>query len=151
MKNPLDFPIRNRFIKWFVEWITSLGVLKGWYQDWVEFPVERRDGSAFLDYTLGRLGVSLEITPEQQLENVPESGPVIFLSNHPLGGLDGMLLTKKLLEIRPDLKVLTNEHLLIFPEFAELFIGVNVLSDDARRANSKGIRQLGRHLGDGGA
>lgn len=151
MNNPLDFPIRNPAVKWFIEWFTSLGVLKTWYQDWIDSPVEKRDGATFLKYTSGRLDAKLAISPAERLKDVPVSGPVIFISNHPLGGLDGMLLTRKLLEVRPDLKVLTNEHLLIFPEFADIFIGVNVLNDDARRANSDGIRRLGRHLGKGGA
>ncbi len=151
MNNPLDFPIRNPALKWFIEWFTALGILKRWYQDWIGLSVERRDSAAFLEYTLGRLDAGLDIGPVERLEDIPETGPVMFISNHPLGGLDGMLLTRKLLEIRPDLKVLTNEHLLIFPEFEDIFIGVNVLSDDARHANSNGIRQLGRHLGKGGA
>lgn len=151
MKNPLDFPIRNPAIKWFVEWFTGLGILKAWYEDWIGQPVEKRDGAAFLEYTLAKLGATLAIGPADRLKDIPASGPIIFISNHPLGGLDGMLLTQKLLEVRPDLKVLTNEHLQIFPEFADLFIGVDVLSDDARRTNSTGIRHLGRHLDKGGA
>ncbi len=151
MNNPLDFPIRNRFLKRFVEWFTGLGVLKDWYQEWIDLPVTSRDGAAFLEHTLGKLDAKLHIDPDGAIADVPAIGPVIFISNHPLGAIDGMLLTRRLIDVRPDLKVLTNEHLLIFPEFADLFIGVDVLSDDARRANSAGIRRVSRHLSEGGA
>lgn len=74
-----------------------------------------------------------------------------MVANHPLGGLEGMLLTQLLLSIRPDLKVLTNHLLLRIPEFEDVFIGVDVLNADARRANGKGIRALSKHLASGGA
>ena len=48
--------------------------------------------------------------------------PLLVVANHPLGCLEGMLLTRELLRHRPDTKVLANELLLRFPEFNELFI-----------------------------
>ncbi|GIL03356.1 MAG: hemolysin [Alphaproteobacteria bacterium] len=149
--NPLDLPIRNGFVKRAVERATGLGVLKGWYQDWLDRAPPMRNGAAFLDYTLGRLGCELRLEHDDRLDQVPRAGPVLFVANHPLGGLDGMLLARRLLAVRPDLKVLANEVLMIFPEFADLFIGVDVLSDDNRRANTRGIRELTRHMAGGGA
>lgn len=149
--NPLDFRYPHPVLKRAVERGTGLGILKQWYQEWIDNPDRPRDGGAFLDYTLGRLGCRLDFEGVERLADVPRAGPVLFVANHPLGGLDGMLLAQRLLKIRPDLKVLANELLMIFPEFAELFIGVDVLNDDARRANTQAIRALSRHMAKGGS
>lgn len=40
---------------------------------------------------------------EEDLAKVPKTGPFIIVSNHPLGALDGILMCKILLRVRPDL------------------------------------------------
>lgn len=47
-------------------------------------------------------------------ENIPtDNRPVIFVSNHPLGGLDGMIIAQMIHETRPrQLKVIVNELLM---------------------------------------
>jgi putative hemolysin len=44
----------------------------------------------------------------KDLEQVPRSGPVMFVANHPHGFLDGFVLDYVLGQIRPDLKLLVN-------------------------------------------
>jgi putative hemolysin len=107
-----------------------------------------------LDHVLDqdlRVALTLDAAASEALNNIPKTGPLVIVSNHPLGALEGMLLSRLLLTVRADLKVLANELLLRIPEFDQLFIGVDVLSGDAQARNSGGIRQLHRHLADGGA
>jgi len=61
----------------------------------------------FIDAIIEKLNIQLEI-PEEDLKRIPATGPFITVSNHPLGGLDGLLLLKILLERRPDYKVLSS-------------------------------------------
>ncbi len=42
---------------------------------------------------------------EEELRRVPEKGPAILICNHPLSGLDALILIKLLKEKRPDLKI----------------------------------------------
>ena len=105
----------------------------------------------FLDYTLKVLNAQMEITNPEAMENIPETGPLIMVANHPLGGLEGVAMTRVLKERRPDLKVLTNELLSRIPEFSDIFVGVDVLSKTAASKNVKGIREIMRHLKKGGA
>ncbi len=153
MKNPLDLPIKNRLLKFGLEKLTKLDGLKAVYQNWLDNPKNNHgsDGSGLLDSSLDYMGAKLDIQNPQNLEKIPKKGPVVVVANHPLGGLDGMLLSQMLLKIRPDLKVLTNEILLSFPEFSDLFIGVNVLNPNKQKKNAKGILKLSKHLGQGGA
>ena len=62
------------------------------------------------------------------LEEIPRTGPVLIVANHPLGGLEGVAISKVISDVRPDLKVLTNELLRSVPELADIFIGVDILS-----------------------
>ena len=65
------------------------------------------DPEAFLDRLIEALGVTIEIN-EEDLLKIPKEGPFITISNHPFGGLDGIILIKLLSKIRPDYKVMAN-------------------------------------------
>ncbi|HON18790.1 MAG TPA: lysophospholipid acyltransferase family protein [Salinivirgaceae bacterium] len=43
------------------------------------------------------------------LKNIPENGSFIIVSNHPFGGIDGLILLKALHTKRPDTKILSTE------------------------------------------
>ena len=68
------------------------------------------------------------------LENIPaDDEPVIFVSNHPLGGLDGMIIAQMIHESRQQsaisnqrgLKVIVNELLMYMEPINELWAPVN--------------------------
>ena len=63
------------------------------------------------------------------MENIPTDGkPVIFASNHPLGGLDGMIIAQMIHESRKgkrELKVIVNELLMFMKPIAGLWAPVN--------------------------
>ena len=61
----------------------------------------------FINSLIDDLEIKFEI-PEEDLKRIPKTGPFITISNHPLGGIDGILLLKLLLEHRPDFKILAN-------------------------------------------
>ncbi|MFI1771172.1 GNAT family N-acyltransferase [Thalassobellus citreus] len=61
----------------------------------------------FLDSILGEFQIKFEI-PEEDLKRLPKDGAYITVSNHPLGGIDGILLLKLMLEQRKDFKIIAN-------------------------------------------
>mgnify|MGYP005623712493 CR=1 FL=1 len=61
----------------------------------------------FLNGVLDDCNIKFEI-PEEDLKRIPKTGPFITVSNHPLGGVDGILLLKLLLEKRSDYKIIAN-------------------------------------------
>lgn len=72
------------------------------------------------------LGCSATI---EGIENIPTDGrPVIFASNHPLGGLDGMMIAQMIHESRSEqreLKVIVNELLMYMEPINSLWAPVN--------------------------
>jgi len=65
------------------------------------------EGLAFMNALLDEYEIKFEL-PEEDLRRIPKTGPFITISNHPLGGIDGILLLKLLLEHRPDFKIIAN-------------------------------------------
>lgn len=61
----------------------------------------------FLDAILDDFQIKFEI-PEEDLKRLPKDGAYITVSNHPLGGIDGILLLKLMLERRKDFKIIAN-------------------------------------------
>ncbi len=61
----------------------------------------------FLDAILDEFQIKFEI-PEEDMKRLPKEGPYITISNHPLGGIDGILLLKLMVEQRSDFKIIAN-------------------------------------------
>lgn len=62
---------------------------------------------AFLNALLDEFQIKFEI-PEEDLKRLPKEGAYVTISNHPLGGVDGILLLKLMLEQRDDFKIIAN-------------------------------------------
>jgi putative hemolysin len=147
MTNPCRLPFKPRIVSTLLEKALGLDRLGEIYD-------ARPEGCTphqFLQYTLDALGVSLDLIGATNLDELPRSGPVLIVANHPLGGLEGVAIAKVISDIRPDLKVLTNELLRRIPELADIFIGVDVLSSDAAAGNVSSIKQVHKHLKNDGA
>lgn len=154
--NPIAVRLKNPLAHFLLRKITRLDDLVGIYDRWLKLdirPSQEDPGKAqvFLDFALKDMDVQLQLLEPELLETIPKTGPVLIVANHPLGALEGMLLTQHLLRVRPDLKVLVNEHLMRIPEFSKVFVGVDVLSGTPQQRNGNGLRVVNRHLADGGA
>ena len=67
-------------------------------------------------------------------DNIPDSGCFIFVSNHPLGGFDGMLLMQLVNKKLGRLKFLSNDILMSIPNLKEVFVPVNKHGGHSREA-----------------
>ena len=66
----------------------------------------------FLNGILDEFKIKFEI-PEEDLKRLPKDGAYITISNHPLGGIDGILLLKLMLEQREDFKIIANFYYIV--------------------------------------
>lgn len=58
-------------------------------------------------------------------ENLPEKGRYIFVSNHPLGGLDGLVFIHELSKYYPEIKFPVNDILMNIRNLSGIFLPVN--------------------------
>jgi putative hemolysin len=70
------------------------------------------------------------------LENIPKTGPLIIVLNHPLGGMDALALISLLKNHRPDLRFIVNDILMNLENLNGLFIGIN-----KHGINKKNVRE----------
>lgn len=76
----------------------------------------------FAQSVLSLFDVNIAIHDEK---NLPKTGRYIVVSNHPLGGLDGIALIATLGKYRKDLKFPVNDLLMYLKELNEVFIPIN--------------------------
>ncbi|WP_400070832.1 GNAT family N-acyltransferase [Zobellia russellii] len=107
------------------------------------------EGSEFLDAVLEEYEIDYEI-PEEDLKRLPKEGPFITVSNHPLGGIDGIVLLKLMLGHRSDYKVMANFLLQRFKPLAQYIFPVNPFEDRKEAKSSiSGFKNAMLHLRQG--
>lgn len=103
----------------------------------------------FLNAILDELEIKFEI-PEEDLKRLPKDGAYITISNHPLGGIDGVLLLKLMLEREPDFKIIANFLLHRIEPLKPYIMPVNPFETHKDAKSSVvGIKETLRHLSDG--
>lgn len=127
--------------------VTGLAELNRTYERFCSSPA--RDENVF-EQALRQLDVEVEVKQED-LARVPETGPVIVVSNHPFGGIDGLSLGATLMRRRSDVRIITNSILSRIAKLAPWFLNVDVFERSSRMAmNAKQVRAALRHLSGGG-
>ncbi|RRO20301.1 GNAT family N-acyltransferase [Flavobacteriaceae bacterium 14752] len=107
------------------------------------------DAVDFIDAVLIELGVSFEI-PEKDLKRIPKEGAFISISNHPLGGIDGLILLKLMLEAREDYKVIANFLLQRLDPIKDKVMPVNPFENRQEvKSSASGLKQALAHLKNG--
>ncbi len=73
-------------------------------------------------FTVFKVGAQTETI---NAKNVPQTGGAVVAANHPLGGIDGLMLISECGKVRKDLKFIVNDILMNVPNFENVFVGVN--------------------------
>lgn len=108
-----------------------------------------KQGLDFLNAGIDVLQVKFDVSPDE-LKRIPKTGPFITISNHPYGGIDGILSIKLVAEIRPDYRNLGNYLLQKIPQIKDFIIPVDPFEGKANRAASVGgIKRALNHLQEG--
>lgn len=95
------------------------------YQDEINEVIRNNKPKYGLDFIAGIVkdfGTRVEV---DGFENIPETGRFIFAGNHPLGGLDGIVLMNEVGKKHPNLKFIVNDLLLNLKNLEILFVPVN--------------------------
>jgi len=112
-----------------------------------KYGLEGLEKKAFVKRGLEMLQVEYNINTT--LSSVPSSGPLIIVSNHPYGGLEGVILADFLSSIRDDVKFMANSGLSLVKEMNDFFIFTNPLVTNNYK-NISSIRGCQDHLKNNG-
>ena len=85
----------------------------------------------FIAAGLKEFSISYRVTGS---ENLPEKGRYIFVSNHPLGGLDGLVFIHELSKYYPEIKFPVNDILMNISNLSGIFLPVNKHGAQDRKA-----------------
>jgi putative hemolysin len=98
------------------------------------------DDRLIANHPLTLLNVRPQVS-ERDLALIPKQGPVVAVSNHPFGLIEGAILPSLFLSVRPDVKIMANHLLASMPETNRLCIYVDPYGGQrAARANHKGLK-----------
>ncbi|RXJ85830.1 GNAT family N-acyltransferase [Arcobacter cloacae] len=81
-------------------------------------------GFEFVDAVLDYFDFDYTIS-SNDLQNIPTSGKVVIIANHPLGGLDALCLLRLISTIRKDVKIVANDFLAGFEALNSLTIMID--------------------------
>lgn len=86
------------------------------------FFLEGEEGLMFNSKGLDKIGAKVD---SLNSHFIPKVGPLTVVSNHPLGGLDGMALIKAVGDVRPDVRFFVNDVLKKIYNYGDIFVAVN--------------------------
>lgn len=100
-------------------------------------------GTDFSGRFLNDIGIKYVVDGAERLKQLPD-GAFITVSNHPYGGIDGLMLIDLIARIRPDFRVMVNKMLLMVKTLQGNFISVTSKDNEnesVARASMRGIRE----------
>lgn len=95
-------------------------------------------GFDFVDAVLEYFDFDYTVS-SNDLQNIPSTGKVIIIANHPLGGLDALCLLKLIGHIRKDVKILANDFLVGLEALHSLMIPLDNFKDRQSKESIKKI------------
>ena len=105
-------------------------------------------GPDFVEAFLKDLNVNYQVSGMEHLAALAQ-GPFITVSNHPYGGLDGLILIDLVGHVREDYRVMANQFLTMVKTIKDNFISVIPATKDSIKATKEsiaGVRTALLHL-----
>ena len=112
---------------------------------------EVAQGRDFWQVMVDRYGLSLEVVGGS-LDNIPRTGPLITVANHPYGILDGLMMGHILARTRGDFRILANHVFRKAPDLNKVILPINFdETKEAMRENLATRKVALDYLAQGGA
>jgi putative hemolysin len=106
-----------RSIEWMTGKITLLRLIRKFERAGVQ------EGLLFFSQALRFMGIDL-LTPDEQIDNIPSTGPLIVVANHPHGMVDGMVMAELVGRKRSDFLILTRSLISGIKEIGQFMLPV---------------------------
>lgn len=126
-----DPPVKRGLIR-LVERATGQPHLKRLYVDNQRYP---RPNESFWQAAVRALKLDVQFDPAA-LARIPKTGPVVVVSNHPYGVLDGIVISWLIAQVRSDFVVLTNAVLMRAQEVQDFILPIDFTgTEEAMQTN----------------
>ena len=133
-----------RALEWLTAKVTLLKLIRDFERTGA--PV----GAPFWPKAIRQMGITIQ-TPLEEIALIPRTGPLVVVSNHPSGLVDGMVLAELVTRVRSDFKILTRSLLTGIPEVEQFMIPVPFPHEDNARELGLQMRdETMKHLKAGG-
>ncbi len=115
------------------------------------YEAEVAQGRSFWQVIPDRYGLTLDVAAGA-LANIPATGPLVLIANHPYGILDGLMMGHLLDAVRGDFRILANSVFLRAQDLNRVVLPISFdETKDAVRQNLATRATALRYLSDGGA
>ncbi|SFU68776.1 Putative hemolysin [Pustulibacterium marinum] len=136
------------FLGTFIGWI-FMKVLKISELNKIYDRNKHLEGIEFLNAIMGEFNIRFEI-PEEDFKRLPKDGAYITISNHPLGGVDGILLLRLMIEQHSQFKIMANFLLNRIEPLSPFIMPVNPFeSRKDAKSSVAGFKRAIMHLREG--
>ncbi|MCW8907698.1 MAG: lysophospholipid acyltransferase family protein, partial [Sedimenticola sp.] len=95
-------------------------------------------GLDFIEKVLEYFGLDYSLAAKE-LENIPPTGRVVIVANHPLGALDALALILMVSRVRKDIRVVANDLLSSLEPLQELLLPVDNFGGNSTRSHIRKI------------
>ncbi len=138
------FGFLGNFVGWILLKMLQISVVNKVYNN-----NKNKKGLDFINGVLNDYEIKFKI-PSEDLERIPKKGAFITISNHPLGGIDGVLLLKLVVEKRDDYKILANFLIQRIEPLKPYILMVNPFETKKNvKSNFTGVKNALSHLKEG--
>ena len=95
-------------------------------------------GPDFIDQIFDELQLEY-LVRHDEIKNIPVTGRVLIVANHPLGGLDGLTLLHLIEKTRRDVSIVVNELLFNINSLNSMFLPVDAFGGETHKADLERI------------
>ena len=93
---------------------------------------------SFVESVLDYFNFSYKFS-SNQIENIPATGRVVIIANHPLGALDALSLIHLVKRVRSDIKIVANDMLTNIDQLKPILVGVNTFGESISKQSIKEV------------
>ena len=140
-------PVASGFIR-AMEKVTGQPKIRKLYFDYVD---DERPSELFWTDALERLNISYNLHNEATAQ-IPRTGRLLIVANHPFGVIDGLVLCSMLSKIRDDYRIITHQVLRQAPAVMDKILPIDFAETPAALATNLNTRtEAQKFLKSGGA
>ena len=97
-------------------------------------------GFNFIDLVMEYFDFDVSLA-ERDRAQIPSSGRLVIVANHPLGSLDGLALLRLVSHVRRDVKIVANNHLSVVSALDDLIFPVDNMGGSTTKTQIKAIHE----------